>query len=92
MLLYVSTYCYIRVLSKDSVRQPATYPNSRMPYALCLMPYALCLMPYALCLVYQVRQPVTMADFLEALSKISKSVGAEDILKHQKWMREFGAT
>jgi katanin p60 ATPase-containing subunit A1 len=49
-------------------------------------------MPYALCLVYQVRQPVTMADFLEALSKISKSVGAEDILKHQKWMREFGAT
>ena len=35
---------------------------------------------------------VTMADFEEALSKISKSVGLEDIRKHQKWMEEFGAT
>jgi len=35
---------------------------------------------------------VTMADFEEALKKISKSVGVEDIRKHQKWMSEFGAT
>jgi len=35
---------------------------------------------------------VTMADFEEALKKISKSVGAGDIQKHQKWMEEFGAT
>ena len=35
---------------------------------------------------------VTMADFEEALKKISKSVGVDDIRKHQKWMAEFGAT
>jgi len=39
-----------------------------------------------------VKEPVTMADFQEALKKISKSVGAEDIAKHRKWMSEFGAT
>ncbi len=34
---------------------------------------------------------VTMADFNEALSKISKSVGAADVQKHLKWMEDFGA-
>jgi hypothetical protein len=32
-----------------------------------------------------------MADCLEALAKISKSVGTEDVAKHTKWMKEFGA-
>jgi len=38
-----------------------------------------------------VRQPVTMDDFKDAISKISKSVGEADIQKHLKWMTEFGA-
>jgi len=33
-----------------------------------------------------------MSDFEEALKKISKSVGPEDVAKHHKWMQEFGAT
>ena len=39
-----------------------------------------------------IKQPVTKADFDEALSKIHTSVGADDIAKHRKWMQEFGAT
>jgi len=37
------------------------------------------------------KQPVTKADFEEAISKISRSVGQADIVKHTKWMSEFGA-
>jgi len=39
-----------------------------------------------------VEHPVTMEDFTEALSKISRSVGQGDIGKYEKWMDEFGAT
>ena len=39
-----------------------------------------------------IKQPVTKADFDEALSKIHTSVGVDDIAKHRKWMQEFGAT
>uniref|UniRef100_A0A7S1GTY6 AAA ATPase AAA+ lid domain-containing protein n=2 Tax=Hemiselmis andersenii TaxID=464988 RepID=A0A7S1GTY6_HEMAN len=38
-----------------------------------------------------IKEPVTMSDCLDALSKISKSVGKEDIAKHTQWMRDFGA-
>ncbi len=34
---------------------------------------------------------VTQADFLHALSKISKSVGTQDLQKYQDWMTEFGS-
>ncbi|KAJ8027390.1 Katanin p60 ATPase-containing subunit A1 [Holothuria leucospilota] len=36
--------------------------------------------------------PSTMADFTEALKKVSKSVGKEDLEKYKKWMEEFGST
>jgi hypothetical protein len=32
-----------------------------------------------------------MADFDEALARISKSVGAADAARHLKWKQEFGA-
>ncbi|XP_071819199.1 katanin p60 ATPase-containing subunit A1-like [Apostichopus japonicus] len=35
--------------------------------------------------------PTTMADFIEALKKVSKSVGKDDLEKYKKWMEEFGA-
>lgn len=34
---------------------------------------------------------VTQSDFLTALSKISKSVGKDDLLRYQEWMQEFGS-
>ena len=34
---------------------------------------------------------VAMADFLAALTKVSKSVGAGDLEKYQKWVDEFGS-
>ncbi|GAB5031022.1 katanin p60 atpase-containing subunit a-like 1-like [Nannochloropsis oceanica] len=34
---------------------------------------------------------VTQADFLFALSKVSKSVGTGDLSKYQEWMQEFGS-
>jgi len=39
----------------------------------------------------QVEHPVTKEDFQLALSKISRSVGKDDIIKYEKWMAEFGA-
>ncbi|XP_070567556.1 katanin p60 ATPase-containing subunit A1-like isoform X1 [Ptychodera flava] len=35
--------------------------------------------------------PTNMADFQEAMKKVSKSVGKEDLEKYQKWMEEFGS-
>eukprot|EP00698_Gefionella_okellyi_P022092 TRINITY_DN7275_c0_g1_i1.p1 TRINITY_DN7275_c0_g1~~TRINITY_DN7275_c0_g1_i1.p1 ORF type:complete len:515 (+),score=156.78 TRINITY_DN7275_c0_g1_i1:54-1598(+) len=35
--------------------------------------------------------PITTEEFQEAVAKVSKSVGAQDIEKFQKWMDEFGA-
>ena len=35
--------------------------------------------------------PLQMADFEEAISKISSSVSKEDIERYEKWMREFGS-
>lgn len=35
--------------------------------------------------------PVTMDDFTEALTKVSKSVSEEDIKKYVQWMNEFGS-
>jgi SpoVK/Ycf46/Vps4 family AAA+-type ATPase len=34
---------------------------------------------------------VTQEDFLRALSKVSKSVGKEDLQRYQEWMSEFGS-
>jgi len=34
---------------------------------------------------------VTQADFLFALSKVSKSVGTGDLARYQEWMQEFGS-
>lgn len=36
--------------------------------------------------------PVTMQDFIEAISKCNKSVSKEDLDKYEKWMSEFGST
>ncbi|CBK22866.2 uncharacterized protein [Blastocystis hominis] len=37
------------------------------------------------------QSPVTQADFLEALGKVSSSVGAQDLQKFEDWMKEFGS-
>ena len=36
--------------------------------------------------------PTTGQDFLDASSKVSKSVSAQDLEKYEKWMKEFGST
>ena len=36
--------------------------------------------------------PITAEDFVQALSRISPSVGAADIERHEKWLAEFGAS
>eukprot|EP00055_Hartaetosiga_balthica_P011762 m.54710 g.54710 ORF g.54710 m.54710 type:complete len:476 (+) comp7727_c0_seq3:190-1617(+) len=35
--------------------------------------------------------PSSMADFKNAISKVSPSVSEDDIVKYQKWMKDFGA-
>jgi len=37
-------------------------------------------------------QPTTMEDILEALSRVQRSVGTEDLEKYKAWMEEYGAT
>jgi SpoVK/Ycf46/Vps4 family AAA+-type ATPase len=32
-----------------------------------------------------------MEDFAEALKNVNKSVGTEDLLKYDRWMKEFGS-
>jgi len=39
-----------------------------------------------------VDEPLTQADFLEALKNVSKSVGTEDLQRFSDWMKEFGST
>jgi katanin p60 ATPase-containing subunit A1 len=36
--------------------------------------------------------PITKADFEEALTRVSASVGKQDLEKYQQWMNEFGST
>ena len=36
--------------------------------------------------------PVTMEDFLDAVTKCNKSVSKEDLDKYEKWMEEFGSS
>ena len=36
--------------------------------------------------------PVTMKDFEISLSKVSRTVSNEDLIKHQQWDKEFGST
>ncbi len=40
----------------------------------------------------EVDRPITSSDFLEAVSKISKSVSSEDLYKYERWMAEFGSS
>ena len=35
---------------------------------------------------------VTQLDFDEALKKVSKTVGEDDIVKYKQWMEDFGST
>ena len=39
----------------------------------------------------QLDLPTSMDDFQTALNKVSKSVSAEDLVKYEKWMKEFGS-
>lgn len=39
-----------------------------------------------------VDNPITKADFEDALSRVASSVGAADLEKYQQWMTEFGST
>lgn len=41
--------------------------------------------------VEEMDQPVTQADFEEAISKIQPSVTQSDVEKHERWMAEFGS-
>lgn len=36
--------------------------------------------------------PVTLEDFLDAVAKCNKSVSQEDLIKYEKWMKEFGSS
>lgn len=36
--------------------------------------------------------PVSAQDFEEAIRKVNKSVSAEDLVKYERWMQEFGST
>uniref|UniRef100_A0A183IAB6 AAA_lid_3 domain-containing protein n=1 Tax=Soboliphyme baturini TaxID=241478 RepID=A0A183IAB6_9BILA len=40
----------------------------------------------------EVDLPVTQQDFIEAINKTGKSVSKQDLVKYEKWMREFGST
>jgi katanin p60 ATPase-containing subunit A1 len=40
----------------------------------------------------EVDLPISMADFQEAITKVSSSVGKHDLEKYNKWMEEFGAS
>ena len=35
--------------------------------------------------------PCTAQDFEQAIKKVSKSVGKDDLVKYEKWMEEFGS-
>ena len=39
-----------------------------------------------------VDNPITKADFEDALNRVASSVGAADLEKYQQWMNEFGST
>jgi katanin p60 ATPase-containing subunit A1 len=40
----------------------------------------------------EVDLPVTYKDFMDALAKCNKSVSKQDLLKYEKWMKEFGSS
>lgn len=39
----------------------------------------------------QLDLPTSMGDFQTALQKVSKSVSSEDLVKYEKWMKDFGS-
>lgn len=40
----------------------------------------------------EMNEPVSRADFLEAVSKVGSSVNADQITRHEQWLKEFGAS
>ena len=40
----------------------------------------------------EIELPVSGEDFREAIQKVNKSVSAEDLVKYEKWMTEFGSS
>ena len=40
----------------------------------------------------EMEQPITQADFVEALSRVQSSVGKNDLDKYERWMQEFGSS
>jgi len=36
--------------------------------------------------------PLTQEDFLDTIQKVSPSVGKQDLVKYEQWMKEFGST
>ena len=36
--------------------------------------------------------PISQQDLEQAAARVNKSVGAADIEKHKRWLKEFGAT
>ena len=39
----------------------------------------------------QVDEPITWEDFEQAIVKIKPSVGKDDVVRHEKWLDEFGS-
>lgn len=39
----------------------------------------------------ELHKPVTRADLEEAIKKVNKSVGKQDIERYEKWMNDFGS-
>ena len=39
----------------------------------------------------ELNQPTSMEDFKEAIKKVNKTVGNEELVKYEKWMDEFGS-
>ena len=40
----------------------------------------------------EVAMPITIADFTQAIARISPSVSQDDIVKHEQWLAEFGSS
>ena len=40
----------------------------------------------------EMEQPITHADFMEALQRVQSSVGKNDLDRYDKWMQEFGSS
>jgi len=39
----------------------------------------------------EIDSPITNADFVEAINRVSSSVGKGDLVKYDQWFEEFGS-